>query len=330
MQEGMVNIIFDTNAARDFVTGVKLEGLAAFAKNMSELYTTKGLRLIISPIVIMELLCHLRDTKDKDFSVSFKAIKAMMLTQEYQLNGTRRSMMSPGELLVANEIYHMHCEQREQMYMSIMAIAEEISHRNIDNLPDLHTIDGNFIKDYVDDIEKSFAQQFREVCKSVEFLAKYMGDSFETNLNTLKTECLLATYFTRTTYNLLMNEGKVPDYRYFLYPYAPQALSNVKQGIKFVHQMEENNKEVIRRYPAFISLAKEVIKRIHLNKNMSDDKLHNYIWDINLMFHINDHTICHEPLIFITSDKAMLLASGVFHDTENVLKYDEFKHKFKL
>ena len=35
MQEGMVNIIFDTNAARDFVTGVKLEGLAAFAKNMS-------------------------------------------------------------------------------------------------------------------------------------------------------------------------------------------------------------------------------------------------------------------------------------------------------
>lgn len=57
--------------------------------------------------------------------------------------------------------------------------------------------------------------------------------------------------------------------------------------------MEENNKEVIRRYPAFISLAKEVIKRIHLNKNMSDDKLHNYIWDINLMFHINDHTICH-------------------------------------
>ena len=127
-----------------------------------------------------------------------------------------------------------------------------------------------------------------------------------------------------------MNEGKVPDYRYFLYPYAPQVLSNVKQGIKFVHQMEENNKEVIRRYPAFISLAKEVIKRIHLNKNMSDDKLHNYIWDINLMFHINDHTICHEPLIFITSDKAMLLASGVFHDTENVLKYDEFKHKFKL
>lgn len=94
--------------------------------------------------------------------------------------------------------------------------------------------------------------------------------------------------------------------------------------------MEENNKEVIRRYPAFISLAKEVIKRIHLNKNMSDDKLHNYIWDINLMFHINDHTICREPLIFITSDKAMLLVSGVFHDTENVLKYDEFKHKFKL
>lgn len=33
---------------------------------------------------------------------------------------------------------------------------------------------------------------------------------------------------------------------------------------------------------------------------------------------------------FITSDKAMLLVSGVFHDTENVLKYDEFKHKFKL
>lgn len=47
-------------------------------------YDEKELRLFISPIVIKELLYHLVNHSDRDFSVSFKAIKAMMLVVEKQ------------------------------------------------------------------------------------------------------------------------------------------------------------------------------------------------------------------------------------------------------
>ena len=43
------------------------------------------------------------------------------------------------------------------------------------------------------------------------------------------------------------------------------------------------------------------------------------------MFHVNDHKVNHEPFRFVTSDKTMLRASGAFHDTNNVMNYQEFK-----
>ena len=43
------------------------------------------------------------------------------------------------------------------------------------------------------------------------------------------------------------------------------------------------------------------------------------------MFHMNDHTVNHEPFHFVTSDRTMLLASGSFLDTNNVMTYQEFK-----
>ena len=42
-------------------------------------FDKKGVKLWVSPIVIQELLYHLVDDTDKDFSISYKAIKAMML-----------------------------------------------------------------------------------------------------------------------------------------------------------------------------------------------------------------------------------------------------------
>ena len=43
------------------------------------------------------------------------------------------------------------------------------------------------------------------------------------------------------------------------------------------------------------------------------------------MFHVNDHTVDHEPFRFITTDKTVLVASGAFHDAGNVMNYKEFK-----
>lgn len=55
----MTNIIFDTNAARDFVSGVKIEELEQYAKDAAAEFDKKGVKLWVSPIVIQELLYHL-------------------------------------------------------------------------------------------------------------------------------------------------------------------------------------------------------------------------------------------------------------------------------
>lgn len=114
--DGYTIIIFDTNAARDFVSGVRIEELEQYASETATAYDAKGVKLWVSPLVIQELLYHLVDETDRDFSVSFKAIKAMMLVQEHQRKDGVHQMMSPSELLIANEIYHMRSESRELMY----------------------------------------------------------------------------------------------------------------------------------------------------------------------------------------------------------------------
>ena len=322
----MIYIIFDTNAAREFVVGQNLENLEEFAQSMAMKFEAHGLKLSISPLVIHELLYHLVDKNDKDFSISFKAIKVLMLVMEYQRKGAKRTMMSPSELLIANEIYHLRIESREMMYSQMMSIAEEIAHGNIDNIPDLHTIDGGTPKTYIDDIENAFAVDIRKVSHDLEVLANVSCRSFEEVLNSKNGEDLLITYFSRTTYNLLMNEGKVPDYRRFLPSLVPYSPESCREYFAFFNFMEKGNIEIKRRYPAFLKLAKEVVRRIHQSKNqISDEKLKNYVWDIKLMFHVNDHTINHHPFRFITSDKTMLLASGAFHDKNNVMNFSEFK-----
>lgn len=321
----MINVIFDTNAARDFVSGVKVEELEQYAKATAKAYNAKGLKLWVSPLVIQELMYHLVDKNDRDFSVSFKAIKGMMLVQEHQRMDGVHEMMSPFELLIANEIYHMHAESRELMYSQLMSLAQKIAHGDINSIPDLHTIDGGTVRTYVDDIEEGFAKQIREVCGAVEGMALLKKESFEGCLNTPDMENVIVTYFSRTTYNILMNEGKLPDYHGFLPQFVPFNEETGRKYIGFMQFIEQSNKEIIRRYPAFLKLAKEVIRRIHISKNeISNDKLKNYIWDISLMFHVNNHTVNKQPFRFITTDKAMLVASGAFHDSNDVMNYKEF------
>ena len=326
MKNQITNIIFDTNAARDFVAGLALEKIKDYAASITGLFDKKVLRLAVSPVVIQELLYHLVDETDKDFTVSFKAIKALMLVLEHQRKNGVHVMMSPSELIIANEIYHMRSETRELMYSQLMSIADKIAHGGIADIPDLHTIDGGTVKSYMDEIETGFASQIRGVCKSVEFMSEVTGKGFEEQLNSEETEIAITTYFSRTTYNLLMNEGKLPDYHTFLPSAVPYSEEVGRRYLAFCHFMDKGNKEIIRRYPAFLKLLKEVVRRIHQSKNqISDEKLKNYVWDISLMFHVNDHTMNHEPFRFVTSDKTMLLASGAFHDTNNVMTYQEFK-----
>ena len=326
----MTNVIFDTNAIRDFIAGVKIEELESFSIKKAKELDSKNLRVLISPIVVFELLSHLINSSDKKFSISYKALKTLMLIDEIQSRDGVRYLMKPSELLIAHEIYNMHCESRELMYKQWMDIATLISHGSIDEIPDLRTHDGESIKKYIEDIENCFVSQIQDLYNMVLEKAKNHHISFEEEMNTPRTEAFLISYFSRTAYTLLMEEGKLPDYHEFLPQFAYHTTENCVKTIGFIKKMEEDNKKIVIRYPAPLALMKKVLMNIHINgKTISDKKLKNFVWDIRLMFHANDHTIDKEPFIFVTSDKSMIKASSLLKN-RYVFTFSEFKSKFAL
>ena len=324
----MTNIIFDTNAIRDFIAEVKIDELESFSVTKAKEMDTKKLRILISPIVVLELLCHLVDQNDSKYSISYKALKVLMLIDEIQSHGGKRNIMKPAELLIAYEIYNMRCESRELMYEQWMMIAEQISHGSINEIPDLRTHDGENIKKHIEDIENGFVNQIRMVYQMVLMITETKHISFEEGINLPRTEEFLITYFSRTTYKLLMGEGKLPNYHEFFPQFAPYSKDNHDKTISLVNNMIKDNRRIINRYPAPLALMKEVLKRIHQSNNsISDKKLKNFVWDIRLMFHVNDHTIDKEPFVLVTTDKTMIKASGAFNN-KNVFTFEEFKKNF--
>src|SRR5690606_35375463 len=89
--------------------------------------------------------------------------------------------------------------------------------------------------------------------------------------------------------------------------------------------------EVSKRYPAFLSLFKEVINRIkQSNGEITSEKLKNYFWDIHLMFNVSNHLLNGEPVLFVTSDKAMVSSVRKSQLNINILTYPEFKNLYLL
>ena len=157
------------------------------------------------------------------------------MQESWQLEDEKHFMLPPSELLIIHEIYHQKCVGREIMYSQMMGLATEISHGNINQIPDLHTTDGSTLKHYVDEVEQSFAKQIQDICRQTELIAECMGIEFEECLNIADVENHIITYFSRTSYNLLQAEGKVPDYFKFLPPFAPATLENYKHFKHFLN-----------------------------------------------------------------------------------------------
>lgn len=326
----MTNVIFDTNAIRDLIEGVRIDDIEFFSEAKAKELSSKNLRVLISPIVVFELLYHLVDQNDKDYSVSYKALRILMLIDEIQSHSGQRYIMKPAELLIAHEIYNMRCESRELMYEQWMTIAEMISHGSINEIPDLRTHDGENIMKYVEEIEKGFVEQVRKIYQMVLMMANFHNVSFKEEMDHPQIEEFMITYFSRTTYNLLIDEGKVPDYHEFFPQFSSYTRDNHKKTLELIDNMKKGNREIIRRYPAALALMKKVLFSLHINgSTISDERLKNFVWDIRLMFHANDHTIDKEPFIFVTSDKSMIKASSLLKN-RYVFTFSEFKSKFAL
>ncbi|HAY3542241.1 hypothetical protein ACH34E_17295 [Elizabethkingia anophelis] len=317
-------VIFDTNATREYVAKINEDQIDEFATINSEKLDKQNIKLLLSPIVMMELLYHISDKSDPHFNISYKSLKAIFLTQEKQNITLPNHYMAAPENLIANDLFKMKIDTREEMYSRIMYNCKLIAHNTIGNLPDLQIEGGGTIRSYIDEIEESFANQVDSlIVTNFDRIAKLKNTNIKEILNSDHGDFALSLYIIRTTYTLLAKEGKIPYLQDNMEsPFNPKTMEKVRETKKQCIYISS-------RYPAFLSLFKEVINRfIDSGKEMKKEKLKNYIWDILLMFNVSNLTMNGEDIIFVTSDKAMLLAAQKVDSRLTILTLNEFKEKY--
>ncbi|UVQ25945.1 hypothetical protein [Bacteroides thetaiotaomicron] len=304
-----MKVIFDTNAAREYITKVPHTDIENYARTNAEKMKKGNINLLVNPIVIVELMYHLLDKNDKDYYISYNTIKALVLTMEYQYKNEKLPMMAVAECIIARDLFNLQIEEREKMYSNLMSGASYIVDKGIDNMGDFISANGTVIKEYVDSVESSFVEQAKIISKipSVHF-----------------SENFLAMYIIRTTYNLLMDEGKMDSQ---IKMFLQNILNpNSSTASTILQQITNDAQKIATKYPSFIALFKQVI--IKVKGGMSDEKIKNYIWDILLMFNITNLTIDKEPVIFVTSDKAMLEAANISQMNLFIMTFKELKDKY--
>ncbi|MDD3038815.1 hypothetical protein [Bacteroides sp.] len=330
-----MKVIFDTNASRRYIARIDHNEIDNHARINAVKMKDNNIELLINPIVVMELMYHLLDKNDKDYYVSYNTIKALVLTMECQCNSKKMPLMSVAECIIARDLFNQRIEEREQMYFNIMSAASYIAHGKIDNIEDFISTDCVTIKEYIDNVENTFVEQIKAILEMVR-KNNYPGDFNGFMASDLVTT-LLAIYIIRTTYNLLLNENKINSQIRQLLQYfeSNQAssfedfqmlLSAHPEFIIVFKELLKHAQIISDKYPSFITLFKQVI--IKVNNGMSENKIKNYIWDILLMFNVTDLTIDNDPVIFVTSDKAMLEAAKISHNNLSIITFEDFSKKY--
>lgn len=325
-----MKIIFDTNAAREYIARVPYTNIEEYAKTNAKKMKNNGIDLLVNPIVIMELMYHLLDKNDKDYYVSYNTIKALVLTMECQYKNASYPMMAVAECIIARDLFDERIEKREEMYSNLMSGASHIAHKSIDDINDFVSTDGTVIKEYIDSVESSFVDQTKMLIKKLS--VNFPNIKFEDILKSDHLEQSLAMYIIRTTYGLLINEDKIdPKLKIFL-----QAITNAQMPMSlYLHEVEieelfkkiqKHAQTIAKKYPSFIALFKQVL--IKIKGGMSNENIKNYIWDILLMFNVTNLTMNKESVVFVTTDKAMLEAADISHKNLYIMTFKELKEKY--
>lgn len=317
-----MNIIFDTNASRKYVENILIDNIDEYAKIKAKEFDDKHIKLLLTPIVLMELQYHLVDIKDRDYSISFKTIKALLLTNKFQTLTNNDCYLAAPEILIARDLFGLTIPGREDMYSSIMHSSRLISEESNSYIPKLSLINGGTIKDYIDNIENGFAIQINGfLSQTLENCSDLKQETISKFIQSKHTDFALTLYIVRTTYNLLIQENQLPkNYLNIAHPNDPN-IQKIKKQCEFI----------ATRSPSFLSLFKELITRFFQSKKqLTSKKMKNYIWDILLMFNVNNLTIQKEKVLFITDDKAMLLTAKTNDEYSNILTYDEFKNSYLI
>lgn len=289
----MNKVIFDTNAYRNLVKDRSFEDVEKLISRLKAAEKKNNIEALISPIVLKELLAHLAERKDPHFERCLNANKAL-----YLHSGSVESynMIASPELLISKAFFNCVIPSKVETNSAFGQISYHLATN-----PSAHTFKKfqrtlNLNRDHVLDSENNFALTVFKLIKSVNPAAKgwkiFENDGVGRkkaleNIRSQRTSIELAAGFLYTTHQLLFASGQAPSMT--------------------LEEFFDMAVEFIRVFPEPIALWKYVLETLTNNEyNLFENSRSNFVWDIQLMFNIGNHSIDNAKLHFVTDDKAII------------------------
>jgi hypothetical protein len=306
------NVIFDTNAYRNFGTGKTTAQVKAEIQAIKTKEQALNIKALMSPVVTMEILSHLADSTKWAFEPSKKAIIAQY---GHCGDNTTFKMIADPEMLLCKMLFSVDLPTREQTLDILGNVAYEIW-----NDEGIASITKNLnvlqqVQNHIATEENEFAKSILGVIGSLDptstnfhlFATDDKGRrEFLSNLNSETFDKFVALGFAMKAYLTIYDCGIITQI-------------DPKIDLK-PHRVTIQNK-----FKASIELYRELYKRIvnsefDINKNSRA----NYLWDIHLLLTVGDDEVNKQELYFVTGDKAMLQASSIAGHGVKVIKLTDY------
>lgn len=317
----MTNIILDTNATRFLVADVSLGSMDERTQHLIERFKALDYRLLLSPITLMEMECHIADPTEDGFMPCFKAIRNLMRMEDVFCKAPEGiPFIAPYDVMIAQEIYGVILSDKVNIYNNFIAVARDIAKLSCPSIPDSIKDFCAEVKKEVTGMELQFAGRIRGLENMTRAYKGIKGKKLSEWHGFEHVQVALVMFFLSMVTNAVRSQNNLPSTMDLL----KEKGNSDAEVIQLAGEQSIISDKIIREYSAPVTLLKEVYKKVH-DDNYPDERVYNYLWDIMLMFHVHDKTFHGEQCLFVTDDNAMKKAAIDSGNENNLMAWDDFK-----
>ena len=296
----VTQVIFDTNAYRAITYKNTVSESIASIDKIRQKESLQNITAFASPIVRMELFCHLIDEKDEFFDNCHRALIGSYFHCLENENNYGCRLTGDGDDLLAGSLFDHFDPDIEKKYKGFDRSIYEII--NNPNWKNEERYSGYFrkIKMAAEKDEINFLKSFKAIAATYAVRKEGMKEM----LTVLRSEQLFNS----------IAEGQVF-----------KALNMAKKNINELTPAEiSKHTEFVKNYfPAPLYLSIYIMDKLisHPEFDITKKKRHNWVWDYQLLFYISK---C-KPNILVTDDVAMIEAAKAAGLQDKVMKLADYK-----
>jgi hypothetical protein len=307
----MINVVFDTNAYRNLVKKCGFRDVSSEVSKIKEMEKSKNVTTFISPIVGRELLYHIVDKDDKDYSSCIKAIKAMY---EHCGDYAKYNLLATPEIQIARDFFNV---ENIPAIETSNAICQMLFHFSKDQSDEIFSKFDTNLKLNKDDIISTEELLTKDIYKWIHQIDPTANSwkVFETDNNKRKQ---FLNYIDSKNFDIEIASALLCAV--YINLIDKDLISKRDQ-----YDIQDMIPKFINTYKIPISLQRYFVKQFAFSFFDLTKKpcRCNFIWDVYILFAAGQ-TTNNSPIFLVTDDKAMTIESLKINPNTPIMTYDKY------